>query len=315
MRTAHEFRIHQCWDIAAALTYYVVLMACPALLAALAFLGLFGSAEDVATGALHVVRDLGGEGVAQALAEPIDQLLGASRAGLALVTGLALTLWTASAYLGTFGRGMNRILGVEEGRPFWRSRPAMIATAAVLVLLGALIAFGLLVSGAVATAVLHAMGFDEELARVWDVAKLPVIAVLAGLMLAVLYWAAPNVRRPQLRWVSTGAAIALAIWITTTALFGVYVWNVSHYDRVYGVLGGVVAFLVWIWLSNTAILVGGVLDAELERARQLRAGVPAHERLELELRDDRLIRLNRRQRESDVRASAAMRPAAAADEP
>lgn len=313
VRTAHEFRIHQCWDIAAALTHYVVLMVCPALLAALALVGTFGSAERVAEDALHVVRDLGGDDVAAALVEPIDQLLGASRAGLALVTGLALTIWTASAYLGTFGRGMNRILGVEEGRPYWKSRPAMLAAAVVLVLLGSLIAIGLVVSGAVATAVLHALGFDEDLAPVWDLAKLPVLALLAALMLAVLYWAAPNVRRPQLRWISAGAAIALAAWIATAALFGVYVRNFADYDRVYGVLGGIVAFLLWMWLSNMAILAGGVLDSELERARQLRAGVPAHERLQLELRDDRLIRANRAQRASDVRASAAMRPDPSAD--
>jgi membrane protein len=313
VRTAHEFRINQCWDLAAALTYYVVLLVCPALLTALALVGMFGSAERVAEDALHVVRDLGGDEVAAGLAEPIDQLLGASRAGLAFVTGLALTIWTASAYLGTFGRGMNRILGVEEGRPYWKSRPAMLGAGVVLVLLGAVIAIGLVVSGPVATAVLHALGFDEGIAPVWDLAKLPVLAAIGALMLAVLYWAAPNVRRPQLRWVSTGAAIALAVWIATTALFGLYVWNFSNYDRVYGVLGGIVAFLLWMWLSNMAILAGGVLDTELERARQLRAGVPAHERLQLELRDDRLIRLNRDQRESDVRASAAMRPDPSAD--
>lgn len=312
-RTVHEFRIHQCWDLAAALTYHVVLTVCPALLAAAALIGVFGSAEQVADGVLHVVRDLGGEEVVAAIGEPLDQLLNASRAGLAFVTGLAITLWTVSGYLGTFGRGMNRILGVEEGRPFWKSRPAMLAAAAVLVLLGSLIAVGLVVSGPVATAVLHAIGIDEEARLAWDLAKLPVLALLAALMLAVLYWAAPNVRRPQLRWISVGAATALAAWIATTALFGLYVWNFSNYDRIYGVIGGIVAFLLWMWLSNMAVLAGAVLDTEVERARQLRAGIHAHERLQLELRDDRLLRINREQRDADVRASAALRPDPAAD--
>ncbi|KZE93612.1 hypothetical protein AVP42_01748 [Agromyces sp. NDB4Y10] len=305
-RTVHEFRIHQCWDLAAALTYYVVLTVCPALLAAAALLGVFGSADEVAGGALAAVRDLGGEDVASALTEPLDQLLNASRAGLALATGLVVTLWTVSGYLGTFGRGMNRILGVPEGRPFWKSRPAMLGAAAVLVVLGSLVAVALVVSGNVATAMFRALGIDDGWVLVWDLAKLPFVAVLAGLMLAVLYWAAPNVRRPRRRWISVGAGVALAVWILTTVLFGLYVWNFASYDRVYGVLGGIIAFLLWTWLGNMAVLVGAVLDSEVERARQLRAGIPAQETLRLELRDERLVRLNREQREADIRASARM---------
>ncbi|GAA4047885.1 YihY/virulence factor BrkB family protein [Agromyces indicus] len=305
-RTVHEFRIHQCWDLAAALTYYVVLTVCPALLAAAALLGVFGSADEVARGALAAVRDLGGEDVASALTEPLDQLLNASRAGLALATGLVVTLWTVSGYLGTFGRGMNRILGVPEGRPFWKSRPAMLGAAAVLVVLGSLVAVALVVSGNVATAMFRALGIDDGWVLIWDLAKLPFVAVLAGLMLAVLYWAAPNVRRPRRRWISVGAGVALAVWIMTTVLFGLYVWNFASYDRVYGVLGGILAFLLWTWLGNMAVLVGAVLDSEVERARQLRAGIPAQEALRLELRDERLVHLNREQREADIRASARM---------
>ena len=305
-RTVHEFRIHQCWDLAAALTYYVVLTVCPALLAAAALLGVFGSADEGAGGALAAGRDLGGEDVASALTEPLDQLLNASRAGLALATGLVVTLWTVSGYLGTFGRGMNRILGVPEGRPFWKSRPAMLGAAAVLVVLGSLVAVALVVSGNVATAMFRALGIDDGWVLVWDLAKLPFVAALAGLMLAVLYWAAPNVRRPRRRWISVGAGVALAVWILTTVLFGLYVWNFASYDRVYGVLGGIIAFLLWTWLGNMAVLVGAVLDSEVERARQLRAGIPAQETLRLELRDERLVRLNREQREADIRASARM---------
>jgi membrane protein len=217
-----------------------------------------------------------------------------------------VTLWTVSGYLGTFGRGMNRILGVPEGRPFWKSRPAMLGAAAVLVVLGSLVAVALVVSGTVATAVFRALGFDDEWVLIWDLGKLPVVALLAGLMLAVLYWAAPNVRRPRRRLISIGAGVALAVWMATTVLFGLYVWNFASYDRVYGVLGGIVAFLLWTWLGNMAVLVGAVLDSEVERARQLRHGIPAQESLHLELRDERLVRINREQREADIRASARM---------
>lgn len=308
IRAVHEFRINQCWDLAAALTYYVVLTVCPALLAAAALIGVFGDAERVADGALAVVRDLGGEDVVAALTEPLDQLLNASRAGLAFATGLLVTLWTVSGYLGAFGRGMNRILGVPEGRPFWKSRPAMLGAAAVLILLGSLVAVTLVVSGDVAAAVLGMFedDVDAEDVLIWDLVKLPVVALLAALMLAVLYWAAPNVRRPRRRWISIGAGTALGVWVVTTVLFGLYVWNFASYDRVYGILGGIIAFLLWTWLGNMAVLLGAVLDTEVERARQLRAGIPAQESLRLELRDERLIRINREQRETDIRASARM---------
>jgi membrane protein len=202
---------------------------------------------------------------------------------------------------------MNRILGVPEGRPFWKSRPAMLAAAGVIVVLGSLVVGGLVVSGAVATSVGRSLGFDDDATLAWDLGKLPVLAALAALIIAILYWATPNVRRPSLRWLTIGAAVALVVWMLTTAAFAVYVWNFASYDRTYGVLGGIVAFLLWLWLSNLAVLAGAVLDTEVERARQLRAGVPAEEVLQLALRDDRLVRLNREQRASDVRASAAMR--------
>ncbi|MFE5670798.1 YihY/virulence factor BrkB family protein [Agromyces sp. NPDC056523] len=312
-RTAHEFRIHQCWDLAAALTYHAVLSVCPALLAAAAFLGLFGSAEPIARGALGVVGDLGGDETVAALTEPISQLLSASQAGLAFLTGFAVTLWTISGYLGTFGRGMNRILGVPEGRPFWKSRPVMLAAAAVITVLAAVIVGALIVSGAVAASVVRSIGWDDDVALVWDLGKLPVLAGLAALIVAILYWATPNVRRPNLRWLSVGAAVALVAWMVTTAAFAVYVWNYASYDRTYGVLGGVVAFLLWLWLSNLAVLAGAVLDTEVERARQLRAGIAAQERLRLPLRDDRLVHVNERQRRRDVLASARMLPDAEPD--
>jgi len=140
-----------------------------------------------------------------------------------------------------------------------------------------------------------------------------VLAGLAALILAILYWVTPNVRRPSLRWLSVGAAVALVVWVLTTTAFAAYVWNFASYDRTYGVLGGIVAFLLWLWLSNLAVLAGAVLDTEVERARQLRAGVAAQERLRLPLRDDRLVHVNEQQRRRDILASARMRSDAEPD--
>jgi membrane protein len=312
-RTMHEFRISQSWDIAAALTYYAVLSVFPALLGAFALIGIFGSAEAVARTALDVVGDLAGQEVASAVEEPIEQLLDASHAALAFATGLVLTLWTVSGYLGTFGRGMNRILGVPEGRPFWKSRPMLIGVALVIVVLASIVAVLMLVSGPVANAVARTLGLDEGVVIWWDFLKLPVVALLVAVMIALLYWSTPNVKRRNIRWMSVGAAGALLTWLATTALFTAYVLGIRTYERAYGVLGFVVAFLLWVWLSNLALLFGAVLDTEVERARQLRSGIDAEERLQLPLRDDRMVQKNREERNADRLASVRMKPDTAID--
>ncbi|MFE6254406.1 YihY/virulence factor BrkB family protein [Agromyces sp. NPDC057865] len=312
-RTLHEFRISQSWDLAAALTYHAVLSVFPALLGALALIGIFGSAEAVARTALDVIGDLAGDQVATAVDEPIEQLLDASHAALAFATGLVLTLWTVSGYLGTFGRGMNRILGVAEGRPFWKSRPLFIGVAVVIVALASIVAVLMLVSGPVADALARSLGLDEGLVIWWDFLKLPVVAVLVAVMIAVLYWATPNVKRRNIRWMSVGAGGALLSWLATTALFTAYVLGVRTYERTYGVLGFAVAFLLWVWLSNLALVFGAVLDTEVERARQLRNGIDAEDGLQLPLRDDRMIQKNRESRNVDRLASSRMKPDTAVD--
>lgn len=312
-RTWHEFRIAQATDIAAALSYYAVLAVFPAALAALSVLGAFGTAEEVARQVLDVFADLGGARVADALQQPVEQLLDASHQWFAIVVGVVGTLWSVSGHLGTFGRAMNRILHVEEGRAFWSSRPRMILVAAVLSVLGAVVAVLLLVSGPAADAVARVLGLGDEATPWWDIGKLPVVVAIVAVMIAILYWATPNVQRRHVRWISVGASVALLVWVVTTALFGWYVIGFGTFERNYGVFGGAVAFLMWVWLSNLAMVFGAVLDSEVERVRQLRAGVHAAVFLALPLRDDRMLRRNREQREGDVRASSALARAAVAD--
>jgi membrane protein len=305
-RTMHEYRINQVQDIAAALTFYTLLASLPALLAMLALLGIFGSAEAVVGDVMGVVEQLGGGSVVDALSEPIDQLLNASHAGLAFITGVAAALWATSGFVGSFGRGMNRIYKVEEGRPFWEMRPTMLGVSAVLIVLGCIAALCLVLTGPVAEAAARVLGLDEGVVFWWDLGKLPVLAGIGIVAIALSYWAAPNVKRRNFRWFSIGAVGALLVWMLTTTLFGLYVLGFGTYTRAYGVLGGVIAFLLWLWLSHLAVIFGAVLDTEVERARQLRAGVHAEERVHLPLRDTRLIEKNRAERVSDVRASLAM---------
>jgi membrane protein len=312
-RAWHEFRINQVYDIAAALTYYAVLATFPAMLAVLALLGIFGSAEAVANDVLRVIEGLGGSSVIDPLREPIAQLLDASHAAPAFIIGLIAALWATSGYVGTFGRGMNRIYQVEEGRPFWEMRPVMIGVSAAILVLATAAGFAIILTGPIAESAAKVLGLDEGVVFWWDLGKLPLLAGIALFVIALLYWAAPNVKRRNLRWFSVGAGAALLTWMVSTALFGGYALGFGSYERVYGVLGGAVAFLLWIWLSNLAMLFGAVLDTEVERARQLRAGVAAEERVHLPLRNDRLIVKNLEQRARDVRASAAMREPSAVD--
>ena len=312
-RTWHEFRINQVYDIAAALTYYAVLATFPAILATLALLGIFGSAEAVANDVLRVIEELGGSSVVDPLREPIEQLLNASHAATAFFVGLIAALWATSGFVGAFGRGMNRIYGVEEGRPFWRMRPVMIGISAILLVLATVSGFAIVLTGPIAESAAHVLGLDEGVVFWWDLGKLPVIAAIAIFVIALLYWAAPNVKRRNLRWFSVGAVAALLSWMIATVVFGGYALGFGSYERTYGVLGGAVAFLLWLWLSNLAMMFGGVLDTEVERARQLRAGIAAEEQVQLPLRDDRMIDKNSAQRANDFRASSAMKPPTAVD--
>jgi membrane protein len=181
----------------------------------------------------------------------------------------------------------------------------------VLLVLATVTAFAIILTGPIAESSARVLGFDEGVVFWWDLGKLPLLAAIGIFVMALLYWAAPNVKRRNLRWFSVGAVSALLVWVLTTTLFGLYVLGFGTYTRVYGVLGMVIAFLLWIWLSHLAMIFGAVLDTEVERARQLRAGVAAEERVHLPLRDTRLIEKNGAQRASDVRASLSMRADAA----
>ena len=287
-KTVREFSDDQCTDLAAALTYYAVLALFPALLALVSLLGLFG--QQGKTGELiRVLSDMGAGSVADTISKPLQELTENSSAGLALVIGIAGALWSASGYVGAFGRAMNRIYEIREGRPFWKLRPLMIVITLAAVILAGLVAIGLVVSGPLARAIGDAIGLGETAVTVWNIVKWPVLLGLAALVVAILYYATPNVRQPKFRWISVGAAVAIIVWVVASALFGLYVSQFSNYNKTYGSLAGVIIFLLWLWITNLALLFGAELDAEMERGRQLQAGIPAEHELQLPARDTRVI--------------------------
>ena len=306
-KTAREFSDDQCTDLAAALTYYAVLALFPAAIALTSLLGLVGQGTEAVDQVLDVLRTVGAGGVVDSIGPTLKDLSSSQAAGPALVIGLAGALWSASGYVGAFGRAMNRVYEIGEGRPVWKLRPAMLALTAVLVVLVAIALLGLVVSGPVADAVGDALGIGSTAVTVFSIVKWPVILAVVVLVVALLYYATPNVKQPKFRWVSLGAVLAIVTWALASAVFGFYVANFSSYDKTYGALAGVVVFLLWLWLTNLALLFGAELDAELERGRELQSGIAAEEDIQLPPRDTRNIEKAEQKEAEDVRRGRALR--------
>ena len=286
-KTLREFSDDQCTDLAAALTYYSVLAMFPAAIAILSLVGLVGQGPSTVDTLLQILRDIGAASAADTLEPTLTQLSSTPNSGLALILGLAAALWSASGYVGAFGRGMNRIYEIDEGRPIWKLRPAMLLVTVITVVLTALVALGLVLTGPAAQAVGDAIGLGSTVVTIWNIAKWPVMLAVVVLIVALLYYATPNVRQPKFRWISIGAVVAILTWVIASAAFGFYVANLASYNKTYGSLAGVIVFLLWLWITNLALLFGAELDAELERGRELQAGMPAEEVIQLPARDTR----------------------------
>jgi membrane protein len=249
---------------AAALTYYGILSIFPALLALISILGLIGSsaiqplldnvgavapgpAKDILTGALEgLQRDKGG-------------------AGILFIVGLLGALWSASGYVGAFMDASNSIYDVKQ-RPLVKKLPLRLLITLVMLVLLAISAVAVVLTGPVAKQAGNVIGVGSSAVQVWDIAKWPVLLLIVALMFTILYYAAPNVRQPGLSAVLPGGILAVVIWILASAAFAFYVASFASYNKTYGSVGGVIVFLVWLWLSNLAILLGAEFNAQRRRA-------------------------------------------------
>jgi len=284
-----EFSDDQCTDLAAALTYYGVLAIFPAVLALSAILGLVGQSEKSVQTVLDVISPLVSEDALGTIEPTLLELASSQTAGWALLLGAVIALWSASGYVGAFARAMNRIYEIGEGRPFWKLRPLMLLVTLVAIALVALVLLMLVVSGPLAQSIGDQIGLGEQAVQVWNIAKWPVMLLAVIVIVAILYYATPNVQQPKFRWVSVGAVVAIVIWMVASAGFAFYVANFGSYNKTYGSLAGVVVGLVFLWLTNVALLLGAEIDSELERGRQLQAGIAAETELQLPARDTRNI--------------------------
>ncbi|MFD1150056.1 YihY/virulence factor BrkB family protein [Saccharothrix hoggarensis] len=269
-RTAKEFNDDNLTDWAAALTYYAVLSLFPGLLLLTALLGLVG--PDTTRTIVDSLDALGPGEAKDTIAGAIENLQKSQASGLLAIVGLVTALWSASGYVGAFMRASNSIYDVEEGRPFWKVIPLRLGLTVGVVVLLALTALGVTLTGGVAEWLGEVLGLGSTFVTVWDIAKWPVLFLLASLAIGLLYWASPNVRQPSWLWITPGGLLAVLAWVLASLGFALYVANFGSYNKTYGSLAGVIVFLVWLWISNIALLLGAELDAELERGRRMATG-------------------------------------------
>jgi membrane protein len=313
-KTYREFIDDNCPDLAAGLTYYAVLSLFPAAIAVISLLGVIGQGTTSVDKVVQVLEPLVSPSTMNTVQPALQHIANSQGAGIGLVLGLLGALWSASGYVGAFGRAMNAVYEIDEGRPFWKLRPWMILVTLVAILLVACVLVMLIVTGPLASSIGDVIGLGSQAVTAWNIIKWPVIAFFVILVVAILYYATPNVKQPKFRWLSIGACVAILVWILASVAFAFYVANFGSYNKTYGSLAGAIAGLLWLWITNLALLFGAQLDSEIERGRELQAGIAAEEELQLPARDMSGIRKARRKERKDVSRGRAIREEAAREE-
>lgn len=300
-RSLKQFKHDDITDRAAALTYYGVLAIFPGVLALVSILGLLG--KSTTDKVLKNIEQIAPSGITDFLKTVIMQVQGKSgAAGIAFVVGLALALWSASGYVAGFMRASNAIYEVDEGRPIWKTAPVRLGVTLILVIMLAASALMVVLTGTIADQVGKAFGVGSTFVTVWDIAKWPVLIVIVSLMFSLLYRACPNVKQPGLAWITLGGVIAVIVWIVASALFALYVSFSGSYNKTYGSLATVIVFLVWLWITNIAVLLGAEFNAETQRQRAVEAGLPEDVEPFAPLRDTRKLE-DKQKREAEQAAA------------
>jgi membrane protein len=279
-RTFKEFRQDNLTDWAAALTYYAVLALFPALIALVSIVGLLG--QSTVNSLISNIQAIPGAADAKNIVIGAIRNISShkSQAGVAFVIGIAIALWSASSYVGAFIRASNAIYETGEGRPFYRLRPLQMAVTLAMLMLITLTLAAIVITGPVTKQVGQAIGLGNTGQTVFDIAKWPFILLVVSFMFSLLYFSSPNVKQPGFKWFTPGGLLAVVIWIIASALFALYVKFFPN-NKTYGSFGGVIVFLTWLWISNIAVLLGQEMNAELERQRELDAGLPAEDEIQL----------------------------------
>ena len=287
-RAVKEFSEDNMTDWAAALTYYGLLSLFPALIALVSIVGIFGDPQSTTQKITDIVTQIGPKSAAETFSDPIKTITQErGAAGVMLIVGILAALWSASGYTGAYMRASNIVWETPEGRPFWKARPLQMLVTLVLIILMLVIGLSIALSGPIVEAVANPLGIGSTAVSVWEIAKWPVLIVLFALMLSILNYTAPNVKQRKFKLVTAGSLFSMVVWIIASVLFAFYVANFGSYNKTYGTLGGLISLLVWMWITNVAILLGNELNAEIERSKEMDEGVPRADReIQLEPRDE-----------------------------
>jgi membrane protein len=287
-RAVKQFKHDDVTDRAAALTYYGLLAIFPGMLVLVSILGLVG--KSTTQKVLDNVQSIAPGGASDFLRSVVEQVQGKSgAASAAAIIGLVLALWSASQYVASFMRASNAIYGVEEGRPIWKTAPVRLGVTFVLVLMLVASAIIVVVTGPIASQVGQVFGIGDTAVLIWGILKWPVLLIIVSLMLSLLYKASPNVKQPGFRWITPGGVLAVVLWLIASGLFAGYLAFSDSYNKTYGSLASLIIFLVWLWITNIAILLGAEFNAETQRQRAIQAGMPEHVEPFVDLRDTRKL--------------------------
>ena len=311
-RALPKFNNDYCMDLASGLTYRAVLSLLPTMIVLISLLGVFGRGDETVSAVMQLLNDSVPQTTVDFLRGPVESLVRTDLAGFALVAGLLGALWTASSYVSAFGRALNRIYNVGEGRPFWWLRPAFMLLTALLMVLLACAGLILTLTGGLAEKAFQFIGLGDLALTMWKLLKWPALLAIVVLIVGILYQLTPNVRRPHFRYLSPGTVVALVVTFAGWWGFGFYASHFGNYNATYGALAGAIIFLFLLWISNNALLLGAEIDSELMRARLLLAGVEAEDEIPLPLRDGSSIIKAHRKHATTVTEGADLRRAATA---
>ncbi len=273
-------------DAAAAVTYYAFLAIPATLLVAVGLFGLFAEGRAI-TVVLDRVRGLVPAEAVQLLDDALRRTLEERGRSVTLVAvGAVVGLWTASNAMDALMRGLNRAYDRGETRRFWRRRLVAFGllglTFVAFVLVFVLLVLGPHVSGWTG----EALGLERVLSLLWWTAQWPILVGGLLAVFATVLYLGPDVEHPRWVFITFGAVVAVAVWLLASGAFALYASRFGSYNATWGPFSAVVVMLTWLWLSTLALLFGAEVNAEVERSRELRAGLPAERRIQAPPRGD-----------------------------
>ena len=247
--------------VAAGVTFYSVLALFPAVAALVALYGLFADPTTI-TSHLDSIAGLVPAGAIEVIRDQITRVAsqGGTTLGLTFIVGLLASLWSANAGMKSLFDALNLVYNEPEKRNFiWLNIVSLTFT--VLAIIFVLVAIGMMV---VVPLVLNFIGLGGATEMVIKIARWPALLIGVSLALAVLYRYGPSREKPQWRWITWGSAVAAVSWLVVSVAFSWYAENFGSYNKTYGSLGAIIAFMFWIWLSIIVMLIGAELNAETE---------------------------------------------------